>query len=118
MNIVDFEIENGILIANMSKGLVVDVHHAQKMVDDRILFQNGIEYPVLIRVNGIKFASSKASSFMQKEGLKGLKAGAFIISNPVEKIILNFLIMIHRPAIPSKMFTNEKEALKWLQQYK
>lgn len=118
MKIVDFEIEDGVLIANMSKGLTVDVDQAQQMVIDRIAFQNDVEYPILIRVNGIKFASNKASSFMQKEGLRGLKAGAFIISNPVEKIILNFLIMIHKPKIPSKMFTSERDALKWLQQFK
>lgn len=118
MAIVENKLENGIVIGKFTKGYVVDLPAAQQMVKERLEFQNGVEYPIMIRLNGLKFASSEARNYMKKEGQRGIKAGAFIISNPVEKIILNFLFTISPPQVPARMFTSEKEALNWLEQFK
>lgn len=116
--VVDIYNENGIVFCNFASDCVVDLEIAQQMVKERLEFQNGEEYPVMIRLNGLKFGTSEARNHMKKEGQKGIKAGAFIISNPVEKIIMNFLFTIAQPQVPAKMFTNEKDALTWLEQFK
>ena len=118
MALVENRIENGIVIGIFTKGNIVDLPTAVKMVNERLEFQNGVDYPIMICLNGLKFASSEARNYMQKEGLKGLKAGAFIVTNPVEKVIMNFLLYVSPPSIPARMFTNEKDALEWLEQYK
>ena len=118
MEVVEKKIENNILIAKFNSVATIDIDMAKKMVEERLAFQEGNVYPTLVYLNGVKFASSEARSFMKDKGLKGLSAGAFIISNPVEKVIMNFLILISPPEIPTRMFTNESEAIKWLEQYK
>lgn len=107
-----------IVICTFAKGSVVDIQTAKQMVKERLEFQKGNSYPLMIRLNGLKFASSEARNYMKKEGQQGIKAGAFIVSNPVERIILNFLLTISTPHVPTKSFTNEKEALNWLGQNK
>lgn len=118
LTVVENKLENGIMIGKFKKGNIIDLHTAMRMVEERLQFQNGNEYPIVIHLNGIKFASSEARNYMKREGIKGIKAGAFIISNPVERIILNFLLLVSPPEVPAKMFTSEKEAFDWIQQYK
>lgn len=117
-NLAEYSMQDGIIICTFKKGCVMDLDTAKKMVKNRIDYQKDSENAILIKVNGLKFGSSEARNYMKKEGTKRLKACAFIISNPVEKIILNFLLIITQPEIPAKMFTSEKEAFDWIQQYK
>jgi len=36
----------------------------------------------------------------------------------LNKIIVNFFLSISKPNVPTKLFTNKEDAIKWLQQFK
>lgn len=41
-------------------------------------------------------------------------AEAYIVNNLAQKIIGNFYVNFHKPKAPTKIFTNETDAVKWL----
>jgi hypothetical protein len=41
-------------------------------------------------------------------------AFAILIDSSVSRVVGNFFLGINKPAVPTKLFTNEKEAVKWL----
>lgn len=118
--IEELKFNDGILIIKWVSSLSVTLPMAKQMVKERLDFQQGKDYAMLNYVNGIKFGTSEARVFMNKEGIIGLKAGAFIVNNAVSSMVMNFFLLINKPPIPSKLFpqSKEAEAMVWLQQYK
>jgi hypothetical protein len=40
--------------------------------------------------------------------------GAIIARNIIESTILNFFLKVERPPVPVRAFTNEEDAVKWI----
>ena len=77
--------------------------------------------PLLIDISKVKKISREARLYLSSaESNEGLTAAAIIAPNGFAKALANFFIRVNliNPMIPTKMFTSEKEALKWLEQYK
>lgn len=49
-----------------------------------------------------------------EEYCKIRRAAAFVISKLPAKMLVTFFLKINKPASPSKVFSNEKEAIEWL----
>jgi hypothetical protein len=112
-----FEIKEGILIGAF-KSAFVDLDTAFKITEKRLELQNGKNYPILSNIKLIKSSTKSARDFMASEdGCKGVIAAAIIIDSPIGRIIGNFFIKISKPLRPTKIFTNENEAKKWLTKY-
>lgn len=105
--------DRGIVIANFRQELQVDINLAKQIVSERLAFQNGEKYPVIIYLNKIN-PSKEARSFMGNEGIKDITIGAFIVKNAIEKVLINFFLSIEKPPIPAKAFTNEEDAISWI----
>jgi len=41
-----------------------------------------------------------------------------IVKNTFQETIGNIFIFLNRPAVPARLFTDKKEAIKWLENYK
>ena len=63
-------IENGILIAEYAHGSKIDLESAKQMVNERLLLQDGKNYPVVVHLNGIISNSKAVRSYMAKEGIE------------------------------------------------
>lgn len=113
---VKYSIEENILYANYEEDIVVDFQEAQDMVKERLAFQKGADYPIVIKLNGLKTSSKKARTFMAKEGIKGISAGAFVVNSSVEKVVFNFFLSIEKPKIPTRAFTESDEAVRWIKE--
>lgn len=74
--------------------------------------------PMFTDGRNIKSIQKEAREFLSKQGTKLVKAGAFLIQSPFERMIGNVFVKINRPQVPTEFFTNENEALKWLEKYK
>ena len=75
----------------------------------------GKKYPLLIDFRGIKSMNREAREYYSgEEGAKSVIAVALVISSSVSKIIANFLTKITRSKTPTRLFTTEEEAIKWL----
>jgi len=53
----------------------------------------------------------------KKESCPYSSADAFLIGSSALMLIANFYLKINKPERPTKMFTNEKDAVKWLKTF-
>lgn len=74
------------------------------------------KFPLLIDARGIKSITREARSFFTTNGREtNTMAFAILIDSSVSKVVGNFFLGINKPAVPTKLFLNEKSALEWLQ---
>ncbi len=111
---ITFKIVEGILIGNW-KAESIDLPLVHKIINYRLKIQDGKSYPLLTNIKSVKESTKAARDYLaSKEGCQGVSKAAIIISSPVSKMIANFFILASHPLIPTKMFTNEAEAKRWL----
>jgi hypothetical protein len=78
----------------------------------------GKAYPLLIKVDKYTLPSAEARKFIaQADSNPYAKAEAYVISDLPQKIVGNFFLKFDKPARPTKIFTNEEEAMEWLKQF-
>lgn len=53
----------------------------------------------------------------KKESCPYSKADAFMVGSTGFRLIANFYLRVNKPERPTKMFVDEKEAIKWLKTY-
>ena len=92
---------------------------AQMAFKARMDMCNNKTYPLLGDVRLVKNFNRDARKFFSSgKSQEFLSAGALLINNPVQKFIVNFWLQIDRPKVPAKFFTDEAEAIQWLENYK
>ena len=88
-------------------------------VRERVRLCGGTAFPVLSDVRKIKHVDKEARAILARpEGTVLISAGAFLVNSQLQKILGNFFILVDKPEIPTRLFTDEAEALIWLQQFK
>ena len=88
-------------------------------VRERVRLCGGTAFPVLSDIRKIKHVDKEARAFLARpEGTVLISAGAFLVNSQLQKILGNFFILVDKPEIPTRLFTDEAEALIWLQQFK
>lgn len=103
------------LYFSYKNGTHLTLEAAKEIIRDRLDFTNNDDSLLLLDLTGLKKTNSDARKYMAgDDGVKGLKAGAFIVSNKVSQVIGNFFILINKPLKPARLFTSEEEAKKWL----
>ncbi|MES2140930.1 MAG: hypothetical protein V4511_14580 [Bacteroidota bacterium] len=114
---VRIELEEEILFA-IWKSTFVDLNIAQQAVTYRLEATNFVAYPMVINIKSIKSINKPARDFLASEkGSEGIIAAAFLIDSSVGRVLGNFFIKINKPIKPTKVFTDEIKAKKWLLQY-
>lgn len=114
---IEMYIEKGILKAIYFDDIVVDLKAAKKNVSDRIKFLNGECYPTYIDARKVIYWTEEARKF-HETNTYGMKATALHVGSHVMKTIFMFYIMVHSPNVPQSCFTDEAEAMNWLEQFR
>ena len=71
--------------------------------------------PLLVDIRVSKGVNREARAYMAGPMMDVVGAVALFVDSPVSQLLANFFLRINKPTIPTKMFTSETEALKWLQ---
>jgi len=76
------------------------------------------KFPILIDSRGIKSMSYEARRHFSARG-RDSKTNAFgiIIGSNISRVLGNFYLGVNKPAVPTKLFDNESEAIAWLTQF-
>ncbi|MFT4601885.1 MAG: hypothetical protein ACI857_002071 [Arenicella sp.] len=101
-----------------AKKVTIDI--AYKIVEDRLMYSNNESVVILISDVGLRSIDREARDYLSSDqGLAGLKASALLTNSALSKHLANFFVSItvRRPVIPTKVFSNETEAIEWLKQY-
>lgn len=114
-----FEIKDGILYGKYREGLVITLEVAKDIVKNRMKFSENNSYPIIVFTDGMKSISKEARDYLGgKEGSAGIIAGAVVTKSVYTTFIGNFFLKVNKPPLPTKMFTDVKDAVEWLEQYK
>lgn len=82
------------------------------------LFQ-GVKFPLLVNSCKVKSMSREARKYLSvNDRSTHVTAFAVVVGSNLSKIIVNFFFQFNKASVPAKMFTDEREAIKWLENFK
>ncbi len=71
--------------------------------------------PILVDLNLVKSVCRESRMYYAgTEAEKIFKVAALLVGTQMSRVLGNFFIGLNKPVVPVKLFTSEKEALKWL----
>jgi hypothetical protein len=115
----DTYLKDEIIFMIIKSGTFVTLEIAREIIMERYKLNNGVSYPMLVDIRGIKGATKEARMYIASEyGSKNVKARAVIVQSKLQVIAVNFYINFDKPLIDTKFFFSEKEAVCWLEKYK
>lgn len=98
---------------------IVDLETIQSAVNFRLKNYGHKDFPLLIHTNKMKHITREAREYLaSEEGCQKIKSCAILTDSILTKVIANFFLQINKPLVPSKLFTNEESARKWLSKNK
>ena len=113
---VHYELRDDLLIGTYKKGLKINLSIVKEIIKTRLEFQEYKPVVGLIYNQGVIKLDKKAREyFISGEGTKGIIAAAFVVDSPFTSFMANFFVSVNKPKIPVRIFSNEKDALKWLE---
>lgn len=113
-----FRFKQGILHITYHQGLSIGLDAAVQVVKDRILLQEGRQFPILCDIRGVKEIDKSARSYLALEGSVQITAIAFIVDSPVSVMLTKFYLKTSKPPVPTRSFKNIEEALVYLNGFK
>lgn len=111
---------NGIIEINWEPSLqIIDVIHLTKMQEVVCELGNGKKMPLLFMPHDFLHLSKEGAKYATStEGTKYSLAIAVLSDNLAKKILMNFFLSINKPIVPTKGFSNQKDAFTWLSKFK
>ena len=90
----------------------------KRLVEYRKTACKGNVYPLLANILAVKNATKDARDYFASEkGCEGISAAGIIIGSSLGSMIGNFYSRVSRPLRPTRLFTDEADAKKWLAKY-
>ena len=110
------EIVWGELFADLTtEALAEENIDAQERIRDRM---NKEKTRVLIDMTGVREISKDARDYFANERTASIqRATALLIGSPISRVIGNFFMGLNKPISPTKLFTDPKKAVQWLQEF-
>lgn len=113
-----FWIEKDILYFIYKNGISIDETIASKVLEDRLLLQEGKSFLIFCDMRGVKSIDKSARNYLAIEGSALIEAVALLVKTPLANTISGFYIKTSNPAITTQVFTEKRAALKFLNNYK
>lgn len=111
--------KDGIIEIELKKGTEVSVQHVKEIVSAVEKAGKKKSYPILIKPNEFTFPNAEARKYMACEECNPYSlAEAYLIKSISQKMIGNFYLRFNKPFRPTKLFTSEEDAVKWLNGFK
>ena len=81
-------------------------------------FYSQKKFPLLVDLRGIKSISPEAREHFTLKGRDSVvSAYAMVLSSSLSRMIGNFFMNFHKPAVPAKLFNREDDAVAWLKRF-
>ena len=111
--------DDGIFRTISLPGVEETLADAIENVRAAVALSGGRRYPVLADSRLVKSGGDRAvrAYYAGPELTATIRAVAVLIVSPVQRVIANFFLGLHKPPYPSRVFTSETEALAWLQRF-
>ena len=107
--------DDGIVQVNFNDKLEIDTNEARDILNAQKELSKGKKVLVLNVAGKQTTATSAARDFAASdEATKYTLAEAYVVNNLAQKLVGNFYVNFHKPKAPTKIFTNETDAVNWL----
>lgn len=94
---------------------IIGLNESKSMNDAVGVLSEGTECLVLIVADEFaQFDRDSGDFSSSEEGQRYTFADALVVKSLSQKILANFYLKFNRPAKPTRIFTNEAEAIAWL----
>lgn len=75
----------------------------------------GRRWPMLVDMSGIKQLDREARrEYSKTDNAETITACAVVVGNPLNRMIGNFFLGFHHPAVPTRLFDTRQAAAAWL----
>lgn len=110
--------EDGIARTKVKPEIDITLNHALENTEAVTSLYVEKKFPILIDSRGIKSMSRDAREHFSTRG-RDSKTNAFgiVIKSPLSRVVGNFFLGLNKPAVPTRLFDNEHDALEWLKQH-
>jgi hypothetical protein len=107
--------EGGVLRARFHDGAEVQGDDARDNVEASMRLRGGAPVPLAVDLRPARSQSAEARAiFAGPEGAQIASATALIIASPLSRVLGSFYLRVNKPAVPTRLFTSEADALRWL----
>lgn len=106
----------GNVIIGTIKVDLMDINVIKDIVELRLKVTEDFKpYPFLVNIRDVKNSTKEVRDFLaSKKAAERVTVTALLIDSMVSAAIGNFFMRISKPPVPTKIFTDEGEAIKWL----
>ena len=105
----------GIIRLQLNDRADIEVHHIDEIYKANQRLSEGSKYSLLVIIGKYTNVSPEARELAaNKELSKNRTSLAFVTDSLAHKLVVNFFIKFNRPSTPTKLFTDEEEAIRWL----
>lgn len=110
--------QDGVARVLWEPGAEVTLDDARETMAASLKINKGKRRPLLIDTKTMRSLAREARSYYAgEEAASVASAVAILVGTPVSRVLGNFYIGLSNPRLPSRLFTSEGEALKWLKRY-
>jgi len=110
--------DDGIMVVETSTTEHFSLDDAKEAIVSQAVVSKGQKRPLLVFLRDIKFMSREARAYIGgPEAEKNVSASALVINSTVGRVLGNFMIGFNKTLYPTKLFTDEDDAIEWLKGY-
>lgn len=110
---------HGIVHTGYNPGVHETLADAQESVHAALPLFGGVRRPLLVDLRSLKSQDRDARSYYASpEVTRNTCALGLLVSSRVSMVLANFFLSVTKTSIPSRMFTDEDEAITWLKGFR
>jgi hypothetical protein len=110
--------EDGITHVVDLPNFIKTVKDAKEIMAVIVELNHGKPVPVLVDIRaGLGADRETRAYYAGKEILESTRALALLVESRLTRLMANLFISINQPAVPTRLFTSEDEAIAWLKTY-
>jgi hypothetical protein len=95
----------------------LDAEAARQVLRDCIELAGDKIYPAMTNIIQMPPHDKSVRDVFANEGSSSTTANAILVSSTFSMIVANFFLSLNKPAIPTRIFTDESKAAKWLEMF-
>jgi hypothetical protein len=110
--------EAGLLRGQFHDGAEVTAEDAQLNLAQSLTLNAGRRMRTRIDVRAVKSQTAEArSAFAGPVSLQVASAVALLVGSPLSRVLGSFFLRFNRPEMPTRLFTSEADAQRWLREF-
>jgi hypothetical protein len=108
-------LERGIILLTINEGETIEEADVREMREAHLKLSHGQPFAILLDATHHFTITHEARSLIASRTFAGqLKASAFVLNSLALRLAGNFYIRFHKPANPTRLFSDKGTALAWL----